>query len=86
MFGTLAGKFTDITSGRISKDEFLQSLATFTLYFVYLAIGELAGSYAMWFGFTLAGENITNRMRWVACQERSMNWSWPLTRCAGVIC
>ncbi|KXT16499.1 hypothetical protein AC579_1346 [Pseudocercospora musae] len=63
VFGTLAGKFTDITNGTISEQEFRHSLAKSTLYFVYLAFGELVGSYAMWIGFTLAGENITNRIR-----------------------
>lgn len=74
VFGTLAGKFADITSGTISKDEFLESLAKFTLYFVYLAIGELVGSYAMWIGLTLAGESITNRMRWVTKATTSIRY------------
>jgi ATP-binding cassette, subfamily B (MDR/TAP), member 1 len=50
VFGTLAGDFADVAAGRITDAEFLRRLAHFTLYFVYLAIGEFAGSYAMWIG------------------------------------
>ncbi|CAK4034816.1 multidrug resistance [Lecanosticta acicola] len=63
VFGTLSNSFADIVSGEITAEDFLKALLTFSLYFVYLGIAEFVGSYAMWIGFTLAGESMTNKIR-----------------------
>ncbi|KAK4506440.1 hypothetical protein PRZ48_000172 [Zasmidium cellare] len=55
--------FADVTSGRLSEDDFVIVIGKIMLYFLYLAIGELVGSYAMWIGFTLGGQSICARMR-----------------------
>ena len=57
--------FADVTSGRLSEDDFVIVIGKIMLYFLYLAIGELVGSYAMWIGFTLGGQSICARMRYV---------------------
>ncbi|KAK1580584.1 multidrug resistance protein 1 [Colletotrichum navitas] len=42
---------------------FLERLFQTTLYFIYLALSEAVASYAMWMGLTVAGENMTTKIR-----------------------
>ncbi|KAF3897832.1 hypothetical protein GTR04_2451 [Trichophyton interdigitale] len=63
LFGGLAGTFRNFLLGDISDSEFTSELASFTLYFLYLAIGEFAMVYVATIGFVYAGEHITAKIR-----------------------
>lgn len=63
IFGQLAGTFQDYFQERLSRSEFSSTLATFTLYFVYLAIGEFVLIYVCTVGFIYTGEHITQKIR-----------------------
>lgn len=63
IFGQLAGTFQDYFQDRVSRSEFSSTLATFTLYFVYLAIGEFVLIYVCTVGFIYTGEHITQKIR-----------------------
>ncbi|GBF64491.1 leptomycin B resistance protein [Trichophyton mentagrophytes] len=63
LFGGLAGTFRNFLLGDISDSEFTSELASFTLYFLYLAIGEFAMVYMATIGFVYAGEHITAKIR-----------------------
>ncbi|ELQ42255.1 multidrug resistance protein 1 [Pyricularia oryzae Y34] len=65
LYGSLAGDFAGLTSGQLSRDTFLAHLGSKSLYFVYLACAEAVASYGIWMGFTVAGESITAKIRWV---------------------
>lgn len=49
--------------GTMSSDEFRHHLGHFTLYFVYLAIGEFTTIYTCTVGFIYTGEHITQKIR-----------------------
>ncbi|EGD88057.2 uncharacterized protein TERG_04309 [Trichophyton rubrum CBS 118892] len=63
LFGGLAGTFRSFLLGDISDSKFNDELATFSLYFVYLAIGEFAMVYIATVGFVYSGEHIIAKIR-----------------------
>src|SRR5215471_12995724 len=63
IFGTLAGTFQNIILERVSLDEFHHTLSKYTLYFVYLGIGELITIYICTVGFLYVGEHIAQKIR-----------------------
>ncbi|KAL4814754.1 ABC transporter type 1, transmembrane domain-containing protein [Aspergillus spinulosporus] len=63
LFGGLAGTFRSFLLGDISDNDFTSELARFSLYFLYLAIGEFVMIYLATVGFVYAGQNITSRIR-----------------------
>ncbi|KAJ5120788.1 GTPase-activating protein [Penicillium bovifimosum] len=63
LFGGLAGTFRSFLLGDISDNQFTSELARFSLYFLYLAIGEFVMVYMATVGFVYAGEHITAKIR-----------------------
>lgn len=63
LFGGLAGTFRSFILGEISDSQFTSELARFSLYFLYLAIGEFVMVYLAMVGFVYAGQNITAKIR-----------------------
>lgn len=65
IFGGLAGTFSDYfqPGSTTTYDEFTSQLSTFTLYFVYLAIGEWVFVYIATAGFLYTGEHIAGKTR-----------------------
>ncbi|KAF7532134.1 hypothetical protein G7054_g8250 [Neopestalotiopsis clavispora] len=63
LFGGLAGTFQAFTLETISYDHFYSELSRFSLYFVYLAIGEFVMVYIATVGFLYAGEHIASKIR-----------------------
>ncbi len=59
----MAGIFQNFFNGSISKHDFNAQLSHFTLYFIYLAIGEFITIYACTVGFIYTGEHITQKIR-----------------------
>lgn len=63
LFGSLAGTFQGFTLGTTSSSRFTSELAKYSLYFVYLAVGEFVTVYIAIVGFLYAGEHISARIR-----------------------
>jgi ATP-binding cassette subfamily B (MDR/TAP) protein 1 len=63
IFGQLTGTFQKFFLGQGDRDEFNSELSHFTLYFVYLAIGEWVTVYISTVGFIYTGEHITQKIR-----------------------
>ena len=64
IFGGLQGVFQDYTAlGAISSAQFEAELASYVLYFVYLAIGSFCATYISTVGFIYTGEHISAKMR-----------------------
>jgi ATP-binding cassette subfamily B (MDR/TAP) protein 1 len=63
LFGGLAGTFRSFLLGDISESQFTSELGRFSLYFLYLAIGEFVMVYLATVGFVYAGEHITAKIR-----------------------
>ncbi|KAJ5959584.1 multidrug resistance protein 1 [Penicillium vulpinum] len=63
LFGGLAGTFRSFLLGDISDNQFTSELGRFSLYFLYLAIGEFFMVYMATVGFVYAGEHITAKIR-----------------------
>ncbi len=63
LFGGLAGTFQAFTLGNTSPSQFTSELARYSLYFVYLAIGEFVMVYIATVGFLYAGEHISSKTR-----------------------
>ncbi|KAI9677521.1 MAG: GTPase-activating protein [Caeruleum heppii] len=63
VFGQLAGTFQGFFQGTVSLDDYNADLARFTLYFVYLGIGEFVTIYVATVGFIYTGEHITQKIR-----------------------
>ncbi|KAL8908502.1 MAG: hypothetical protein Q9171_005420 [Xanthocarpia ochracea] len=63
LFGQLAGVFQNFFAGLSSQSDFNSELERFTLYFVYLAIGEFVLIYICTVGFIYTGEHITQKIR-----------------------
>jgi ATP-binding cassette subfamily B (MDR/TAP) protein 1 len=57
--GSFQGFFTDELNGR----DFERELSKFTLYFVYLAIGQFVATYICTVGYIYTGEHITRKIR-----------------------
>lgn len=63
LFGGLAGTFRSFLLGDISDSQFTSELARFSLYFLYLAIGEFVMVYLATVGFVYTGQHITAKIR-----------------------
>ena len=63
IFGQLTGIFQGYFQQTISQSEFNAQLSHFTLYFIYLAIGEFATIYICTVGFIYTGEHIAGKIR-----------------------
>ena len=63
IYGQLVGTFQAFSNYYISGAELQSSLSRFTLYFVYLAIGEFVFIYLATVGFYYTGERIVRRLR-----------------------
>lgn len=63
IFGQLAGTFQNYLAGTTSRNDFSSDLSSYTLYFVYLAIGEFVLIYVCTIGFIYTGEHITQKIR-----------------------
>lgn len=63
IFGQLAGTFQGLFQGTISQGQFNSDLGKFTLYFVYLGVGEFVTTYITTVGFLYTGEHISSKMR-----------------------
>ncbi|GAB1193457.1 hypothetical protein APSETT444_002673 [Aspergillus pseudonomiae] len=63
LFGGLAGTFRSFLLGDIGEGQFTGDLARFSLYFLYLAVGEFVMVYLATVGFVYAGEHITAKIR-----------------------
>ncbi|KAL8673835.1 MAG: hypothetical protein Q9168_001747 [Polycauliona sp. 1 TL-2023] len=63
IFGQLAGVFQNFFAGMTAQSDFNAELARFTLYFVYLAVGEFVLIYVCTVGFIYTGEHITQKIR-----------------------
>ncbi|KAL8952455.1 MAG: hypothetical protein Q9222_001646 [Ikaeria aurantiellina] len=63
IFGQLTGTFQNYFQGATSHSDFTSELGKFTLYFVYLAIGEFVLIYICTLGFIYTGEHITQKIR-----------------------
>ena len=63
IFGQLTGLFQDHFQGKSTEAYFDSQLSHFTLYFLYLAIGEFVTIYICTVGFIYSGEHITQKIR-----------------------
>lgn len=63
VFGNLSGSFQGIILKTITPAEFNHTLSTYTLYFVYIAIGEFATSYIATVGSIYFGESVSSKLR-----------------------
>ena len=63
VFGRLTGSFQQFFYGDLSSSGFQDELSKFTVYFVYLAIGEFVTIYVCTVGFIYAGEHISQKIR-----------------------
>ena len=63
LFGGLAGTFRSFLLGEISDNQFTSELSRFSLYFLYLGIGEFLMVYLATIGFVFASEHITAKLR-----------------------
>ena len=63
LFGSLAGTFQGFNLGTTTSSQFTSELAKYSLYFVYLAIGEFMMVYIATVGFLYAGEHISAKIR-----------------------
>ena len=63
IFGQLTGVFQGLYQGTVSIDHFKSELARFTIYFIYLAIGEFGTVYTCTVGFLYTGEHISQKIR-----------------------
>ncbi|KAL8667598.1 MAG: hypothetical protein Q9202_000453 [Teloschistes flavicans] len=63
IFGQLAGVFQGFIAGTTSNSDFTSQLSKYTLYFVYLAVGEFILIYVCTVGFIYTGEHITQKIR-----------------------
>ena len=63
LFGQLAGSFQGFFQGTSSRSALTDDISKFTLYFVYLAIGEFVLIYICTVGFIYTGEHIAQKIR-----------------------
>jgi len=59
----LAGTFANFFQRTLSHADFNHNLSHFTLYFIYLAVGEFVTIYIATVGFIYTGEHITQKIR-----------------------
>lgn len=63
VFGSLAGTFQGFFLGNIQGSAFSHQLGHYTIYFVYLAVGEFITIYIATAGFIYCGEHISQKIR-----------------------
>ncbi|KAI9818482.1 MAG: GTPase-activating protein [Pycnora praestabilis] len=63
VFGQLAGTFGGFFTGATPHHQFVNDVSHYTLYFVYLAVGEFVFIYFATVGFIYTGEHITGKIR-----------------------
>ena len=63
IFGSLAGTFQGFLNGTSDTSSFSSDLSYYTLFFVYLAIGEFVTIYVCTVGFIYTGEHVTQKIR-----------------------
>ena len=63
IFGSLAGTFQGFIYGGTDVASFNATLSYYTLFFVYLAIGEFVFIYVCTVGFIYTGEHVTQKIR-----------------------
>ena len=63
IFGQLVGVFQGFFNGTLPRSTFNHQLSHFSLYFVYLAIGEFVTVYISTVGFIYVGEHMTRKLR-----------------------
>ncbi|KAH0556810.1 hypothetical protein GP486_005401 [Trichoglossum hirsutum] len=63
IYGQIVGSFQAFSNRSISGKELSSDISRFTIYFVYLAIGEFVFVYIATIGFYYTGERITRRLR-----------------------
>ncbi len=63
IFGQLAGTFQGLFQDTTSHSDFNAQLSHFTLYFIYLAVGEFITIYVCTVGFIYTGEHIAGKIR-----------------------
>ncbi|MCJ1393049.1 GTPase-activating protein [Xylographa bjoerkii] len=63
IFGQLAGTFQGLENGTLNMDSFNSNVDHFTLYFIYLAVGEFVTIYIATVGFIYSGEHISSKIR-----------------------
>ncbi|KAI9888957.1 MAG: GTPase-activating protein [Vezdaea aestivalis] len=63
IFGQLTNSFTGFFQGSTTSDKLTHDISKFTLFFVYLAIGEYVTIYIATAGFIYTGEHITQKIR-----------------------
>ncbi|KAG0640566.1 P-loop containing nucleoside triphosphate hydrolase protein [Tuber brumale] len=63
IFGQLGGTFQNFTLGYLTAAKMQSELNRFTLYFVYLGIGEFVTIYIATVGFIYTGEHISQKIR-----------------------
>lgn len=63
IFGQLAGIFQGFFNGTYTHEYFNHELDSFTIYFIYLAIGEFITIYICTVGFIYTGEHIAGKIR-----------------------
>ncbi|MCJ1400641.1 GTPase-activating protein [Xylographa trunciseda] len=63
ILGQLAGTFQGLQNGTLSTDGFNHDVDHFTLYFIYLAVGEFVTIYIATVGFIYTGEHISSKIR-----------------------
>ena len=63
IYGQLVGTFQEFSNHSIPGSELSSNISNFTLYFIYLAIGEFVFIYIATVGFYHTGERIVRRLR-----------------------
>ena len=63
IFGQLTGIFQNYFAHKTTHAQFTHDLGHFTLYFLYLAIGEFTTTYIATVGFIYSGEHISGKIR-----------------------
>ncbi|KAI9676610.1 MAG: GTPase-activating protein [Trizodia sp. TS-e1964] len=63
IFGQISGIFQNFFNGLTTPDSLKDELSHFTLYFVYLAVGEFVTIYIATLGFIYSGEHISGKIR-----------------------
>ena len=63
IFGQLAGTFQGFFLQTVTRDHFNSELVRFTVYFIYLAVGEFVTIYVCTVGFLYTGEHVSGKIR-----------------------
>ena len=63
IFGQLTGVFQGFFLGTVTREHFNHELVRFTVYFVYLAVGEFVTIYSCTVAFMYTGEHVSGKIR-----------------------